>query len=300
MNILSSGKMEDVLYDYHLAQGMLEQLPADQREKMAQAYIDAVFEKYHITEGEFDSSLIWYNRHSSDLKKIYANIQERLTEENQEIALKTGNNELVALSNQSGDTTNIWNAAKLIVLRSKPGVNYETFSLTADSTYHRNDRFILVCSPVILRENENDNDSYVNIGFTIRYKDGTTTGSTMRCNNSRLAQINLNSKEDKDIESLNGFFYYKAKNDNRNLALITGLGLARIHDLTQPVIPIDTTTIDTTKLDTTPKQTVTPHLTPEEMKQNTEERIEIKSAPDVRTPNSFGPRRRPARPARRQ
>ena len=58
--------------------------------------------------------------------------------------------------------------------------------------------------------------------------------------------------------------------------------------------------LDTTKIDTTPKQTATPHLTPEEMKQNTEDRIEIKSAPDVRTPNSFGPRRRPIRPARKQ
>lgn len=300
-NILSFGKMEDVLYDYHLAQGMLEQVPADDREKMAQAYIDAVFEKYNITEAEFDSSLIWYNRHTEDLTEIYANIQERLTEENQEIALMTGNNELVALSSQAGDTTNIWNASQLIVLRSKPGVNFETFSLTADSTYRRKDRFVLVCNPVVIRENENDYDSYVNIGFTIRYKDGTTTGSTMRCNNSRLAQINLNSNEDKDIESLNGFFYYKAKQDYRNLALITGIGIARIHDKTQPIIaPIDTLTLDTTKIDTTPKQTATPHLTPEEMKQNTEDRIEIKSAPDVRTPNSFGPRRRPIRPARKQ
>ena len=52
--VMSSGKMEDVLYDYHLMQGMIDQLPSDERIEKGEDYINAVFEKHGITQAEFD------------------------------------------------------------------------------------------------------------------------------------------------------------------------------------------------------------------------------------------------------
>ena len=43
--ILSKGDMEDVLFDYHLVQGMIDQMDSEQR-LANQRYLDAVFKKH--------------------------------------------------------------------------------------------------------------------------------------------------------------------------------------------------------------------------------------------------------------
>lgn len=296
-NILSKGKMEDVLYDYHLAQSMLEQLNYEERQKLAQAYIDAVFEKNNVTEAEFDSSLIYYNRHADELLSIYNNIKERYEEKNQELSLVTGNSEMLTVFSNNSDTTNIWNGANLIVLRGKEGINYETFNIPTDSSFYKQDRFILACEPIIMRENESDRNSYVNVGLTIRYKDGKTLGSTTRLSDSRSMRITLTGNVGKEIESVSGFFYYKSTDNFRNLALISNIALVRMHTIASEEVKKDSI-----KSDSIIKDTITPlheeRLSPEQIRERnqTKDRIEIKAAPDVRTPNSIGPRRRTARP----
>lgn len=295
-HILSTGKMEDVLYDYHLAQSLIEELQADERDKMSQAYIDAVFEKHHITEAEFDSSMLYYNRDATSLDKIYRNLKTRFEEENQALALSTGNDVMTALL-QNGDTANIWNASSLIVLRAKEGLNSETFTITADSSFHQQDRFSLLCFPFILAENSGSNNNYIQIGLTITYKDGKTTATTMRAGTSRNIQLYASALPDKDIASVSGFFYYNGTTTERNIAVMSSIGLIRMHTVHEEVKPVvkDSITVDTLQ----PAPIEVPHerLTPEQMRQKnqTDTRIKIKAAPEVRTPNSIGPRRKNAR-----
>lgn len=298
-HILTRGKMEDVLYDYHLAQGLLEQLTIDEREKMAQAYIDAVFEKHNITEADFDSSMVYYNRHANDLKKIYQNIKDRYAEKNQELALLTGNSEMTNTYSQNGDTTNIWNSTKLTMLQGKDGVNYETFNIPADTSFYKQDRYVLVCTPILLRENADDRSNYVIIGLNVNYKDGKSSGKSVKNNDTRNIQLDINALEGKDIKSISGYFYYKAKDDFRNLALISDIALVRVHTLHDVSVAEDSIDTDSISQDTTVR-TPREHLTPEQirMQNQSDNHIDIKAAPEVRTPNSVGPRRR--RPARQR
>lgn len=304
-SILSSGKLEDVLYDYHLAQAMIEELNGDDRSKMSQAYIDAVFEKHHITEAEFDSSMIYYNRNSKILQEIYSNIQERYQEENQQLALTTGNDVMTALS-LNGDTANIWNASSLIVLRCKEGINHETFTITADSSFHRQDKFTLFCNPVMICETMNDPNTYIMVGLSVNYKNGKTTASTMRVSTPHKYQIMVNAKEGEDIASVSGFFYFTGNKSMRNIALVSGIGLIRMHTaIEEPKIEI-TDSLSDDSIKKSSERVIREHLTPEQMRQKnqSDNRIKIKEAPDVRTPNSVGPRRRTnrfggAKPAQR-
>ena len=295
-NVLSSGKMEDVLYDYHIAQAMIDKLGYEDREKMAQAYVDAVFEKHHITEAEFDSSLIYYNRHAEELNEIYKSLKERLDDDNNQISLATGN-EVMAVYSANGDTANIWNGAKLMVLRCKEGLNYETFTFNADSSFHRKDKFLLLCNTNIISENNSGPDNYVNLGLTVTYKDGTSTSSTMRSTTSRDMQMTVNAFEDKDISKVSGFFYYNGNKTLRNIAFISNIGLVRMRTVKEApkAEDNDSTGIDSLNMFAPTKHQQ--HLSPEEMrkKNQSDTHIKIKAAPDVRTPNSTFTRRRPAR-----
>ena len=73
--VVSKSKMEQVLYDYHLAQALIATLPEEERYK-AEMYIESVYEKNGITHEEFDSSMVYYNRHVDELKDIYNNLHD--------------------------------------------------------------------------------------------------------------------------------------------------------------------------------------------------------------------------------
>ena len=131
--VVSKSKMEQVLYDYHLAQALVSTLSEEERYK-AEMYIESVYEKNGITHEEFDSSMVYYNRHADELKDIYNNLHDRFAVINEKLQLQTGNNEMMTFS-ENGDTTNIWGGKKLIVLRNKEILNKEIFTIKADTKW---------------------------------------------------------------------------------------------------------------------------------------------------------------------
>lgn len=293
-NVLSRGKMEDVLYDYHIMQGIVNDLPAEEREAKGQDYMNAVFEKHGITEAQFDSSIVYYNRHTKDLHKIYSNLKERYTAVNEEIQLVNGNNDMMAIFSTGGDTTNLWNSAKLLTLRNKELLNKESFTIHADTSFRRRDQFILTLSPVFIKERREDYDINLHVGLSVLYASGKHIGTTRVINNDGTQQLTLQTSKDEDIKSITGFFYYKGKKESRSLCLIDNISLIRMHEKEPEKVEVaDTVKIDSIATDTLPKP-VERRLTPEErrLQNQSGEHIKIQSAPSVRTPNSIGPRRR--------
>ena len=76
-DVIPESKMESLLYDYHLAKSMGDNLPYSENYKKA-LYIDAVFKKYGTTQAVFDSSMVWYTRNTEVLSKIYEKAPEIL------------------------------------------------------------------------------------------------------------------------------------------------------------------------------------------------------------------------------
>ena len=271
-DVLSRGKMEDVLYDYHIMQGIIDELPSEEREAKAQDYINAVFEKHGITEAQFDSSIVYYNR----------------------IQLVNGNNDMMAVFATGGDTTNLWNSAKLLALRNKDLLNRESFTIQADTSFRRQDQFILTLNPLFIRENQGDYDIQLHVGLSILYASGKHAGMTRMLNTSGIQQLTLQTSPDEDIKTITGFFYYRGKKTTRNLCLIDNISLVRMHQK-EPEQPVQTDSVKTDSLATdTLNKPIERRLSPEELRQmnKSNEHINIQRAPSVRTPNSIGPRRR--------
>lgn len=293
-DVLSRGKMEDVLYDYHIMQGIIDELPSEEREAKAQDYINAVFEKHGITEAQFDSSIVYYNRHTKDLHKIYSNLKERYSTVNDEIQLVNGNNDMMAVFATGGDTTNLWNSAKLLALRNKDLLNRESFTIQADTSFRRQDQFILTLNPLFIRENQGDYDIQLHVGLSILYASGKHAGMTRMLNTSGIQQLTLQTSPDEDIKTITGFFYYRGKKTTRNLCLIDNISLVRMHQK-EPEQPVQTDSVKTDSLATdTLNKPIERRLSPEELRQmnKSNEHINIQRAPSIRTPNSIGPRRR--------
>ena len=294
--VLSRGEMEDVLYDYHIMQGLIEQLPADERLDKAQDYINAVYAKHGITEAQFDTSVTYYNRHPKDLYKIYKSLEQRYTAANEEMQLVNGNNDMMAVYATGGDTTNLWSSKRLLLLRSREVANRESFTIHADTSFHRHDHFILTFSPTFIKEMKDNNDNpYLHVSLSVMYKSGKYVGTVRTLNYNGPQQMTLKTEDDEDIKCITGSFFYKGIKSVRNFCLVDNISLVRMHEKApEPKAEEKTDSTDASSHADTLQKVPTHRYTPEEIRQlnKSDDKIFIQEAPSVRTPNSIGPRRK--------
>jgi hypothetical protein len=77
--ILSKRKMQDVLYDLHRTEGMLHVVGYDYgHEHETSAYYQNTLAKHHVTQAQFDSSLVWYTDHPLLFNRVYPKVLDRL------------------------------------------------------------------------------------------------------------------------------------------------------------------------------------------------------------------------------
>lgn len=136
--VLDEAEMEEVLYDYHIAKVMAEEVPYNEAHRRP-LYRQGVFAKHGITEAQFDSSMVWYTRHTELLAKMYERITKRLRQANDLV------NDLIALRDMptegipSGDSVKVWRLRRHQLLTSVPLNSCLNFELTADTTFHERD-----------------------------------------------------------------------------------------------------------------------------------------------------------------
>ena len=138
-HILSEREMQDILYDYHIAKGLANQKSSDSISYYTHFYQKKVFDKYGIDEAEFDSSMIWYSRHTKRLSNIYKKLAERMGSSSEVVP---GSNFLASgESSADGDTLNMWPLTNSVMIHSK-GMNYSVFREKTDTLIHPGDRLL--------------------------------------------------------------------------------------------------------------------------------------------------------------
>ena len=308
--VLSKKKMEDVLFDYHLAQAMTFGLTGEQHDRTDE-YIAAVMQKHHITYEQFDTSLIYYNRHPDDLSDIYDNLRTRYSRIDEQLQYSTGNHDMRTAYTPGGDTAEVWSGPQLYILRPNPYNNLQTFSLKADTSFWPNDRLHLKANIDFVREDMNDENLYLITAITLHFTDGTTTSNVRTQSYPALTELQVNNSEMKPIERVSGYFFITSTSTTRQLAVIRNLSLMRYHTIsreraTSQLPPLDAGSRATDSLNTdslsadsaTPTKPRRPHipaLNPDQKRNqniDTLHDVKIIEQPAVRTPNSIGPRRR--------
>ncbi|MCD8303176.1 MAG: DUF4296 domain-containing protein [Prevotellaceae bacterium] len=138
--IISQGKMERILYDYHIAQGMSETSTTDLK---ADRYVlvQQVLRKYGVTEEQFDSSMVWYSAHSTHLVEMYQHIDDRLQRESSALGIDASD-DIYAHLTDMGDTAVVWRTTN-VCMRNTPSLNIVSYTVHADSTFQMGDTYAL-------------------------------------------------------------------------------------------------------------------------------------------------------------
>ena len=200
--VLSKGKMTDILYDYHLALAMAHM--DDNGDKgQSLAYREAVLRKHDVTSAEFDSSMVYYMRHTELLEDVYKDLTDRY---NNEITAMGGSakegGEFANLS-ATGDTANVWNLATSMVFMPVQPFNSTSFDIKVDSTFHKGDRLMLDFDAQFIYQDGMRNGIAM---LAVQFGNDSIAQRTIMIQSTQHYSVELSDADSLGIKSVKGYF----------------------------------------------------------------------------------------------
>lgn len=234
-------EMEDLLYDYYVAQGMPTGTSSREDIDYGHQYnTDLVLKKYGRTRAELDSSMKYYYINMEELRRIYGNVQKRLS--NQALVLGASLVEVERFTTQSlsGDTADVWEGSRQMVVFPHPPYNVVQFTQKADSSYHEGDSFLMTCNSTFLAQSGSKNATLV---LTICYEGDSIVTHHINISPSgvttlRVPACHLKAKE------LKGFVYMPkrppfAAEGDMCVLMVDHIQLVRFHhEISKPQVKL--------------------------------------------------------------
>lgn len=200
-DVLSKSKMTDILFDYHLALVMARDNGGGDNTK-ALAYREAVLKKHDVTSAEFDSSMVYYMRHTELLEAVYKDLADRM---DKEVVSLGGNGNTGEFDNLSatGDTANVWKLASSMVFSTQKPFNEVSFKIDADTTYHKGDRLMLdFDAQFIYQDGMRDGVALL----AVEFKNDSVAQQILHISGSQHYSLQIADNDTLGIKSVKGYF----------------------------------------------------------------------------------------------
>ena len=231
---LSEKEMEDLLYDYHIADAMVWE--EGRGDTLALRRIRAaVFKKHGCTEARFDSSMVYYMRHTTLLQGIYESLAKRIG--NEALSLGTSASEVnrYSVGASTGDTVNIWTGDKAVVLSQLPPFNSYSFTIEADSTFRKGDRIGLALDVQFIYQEGMRNGYAV---LAVKFGNDSVATRVIRMNSNGRYTETAADKNHKGIKDVSGYFmiaptmkgHGQETSTTMKMMVVSNVNLARIHE----------------------------------------------------------------------
>ena len=244
-DIIQPDEMEKMLYDYQIVTAMNDQIPYSEQYKKELLRQD-LFRKHHITEAEFDFSLVWYTKHAIILGEIYGRISEKLEKEHEEVQARLTNRTNEIITSQPGDTVNIWRGEPLYLLTDNNIHNRIDFTIPRDSNFHVKDEFAWNFDVIFLPEHTKK----VTVGLSAIYQNDSVVGKTMDLYKTGSYQIYLSCDSAYAVKELNGFVHMHAGKEKKNGFILNHVNLMRYHTV------VDSSLLKTDRPELLPKDSI--------------------------------------------
>ena len=231
-DVLSESELEAVLYDFHIAQGMVETLPSSggYQDMEARRYElhQAVFRKHDITQAQFDSTMVFYCSDLERLNRVYQHLALRMEREAEALGAAIASPDAYANLAAEGDTANVWGGKLIFALRNRLQENLQTWQQPCDSTWLPGDDILWRFSPSLYAKD----DSYQFFtSIVVTYTNDSVRARTQTGTSRSFSEIRINDKEGWTPRSISGYFYIPVDNDPQRskLIIISHLSLIRFH-----------------------------------------------------------------------
>ena len=215
--VLPESTMEDLLYDYHIAKAMGDNLPYNENYKKV-LYTDAVFNKYGTTKVVFDSSMVWYTRNTEVLAKVYEKVSKRLKAQQNVINHLIAIRDKKPMTSAPGDSVDVWAWQRMKRLTGMTTDDKLTFVLPSDSNFKERDTLVWKVRYQFLG-NVPDTALTALMAMQIIFENDSIISATQRVGNSGTQSICLQSDTLGTIREVKGFIYYPREKTPHTLVL---------------------------------------------------------------------------------
>lgn len=229
---IQPGDMENILYDYYIADGMANCEDGDAQE---QAYNNglyklAVLKKHGVTQAEFDSSLVYYARHADRLHSIYENIEKRLGNAAIGMGASAGDLQQFGSSVANSDTADVWNEERSCVLQPQMPYNVLSYAIKADTAFHKGDRMVLSFDTHFIYQ-DGTKDGVAQL--VVRLSNDSIVSRTVHMSSNSHYTLNVVDDKNIGIKDVYGFIFL-TKNQNTSsstmkLMFVDNIRLVRLH-----------------------------------------------------------------------
>lgn len=222
---LSKSEMADVLYDLHIAEAMASMDAKDTAAMVT--YREAVLKKHDVSLADFDSSMVYYMRHTKLMHEVYQELSDRLADEAQSLGADVNeNNRFGAVA--MGDTANVWNGPSALVFSTDAAFNHYSFDIPVDTAFHKGDKLILDFeSQFIYQDGMRDGIAYLAITF----KNDSVATTNMHITSSQHYNLTLEDRDSLGIKSVKGYFLLNSGDFSSGGSSQTTLKLMFIHHI---------------------------------------------------------------------
>lgn len=224
--VIMDEEMEKILFDYHIAKVMGEELPYNEGYKRI-LYVESVFHKHGVTKAQFDSSMVWYTRNPNVLSKIYDKVNARLRTERDAVKHLVAIRDNKPGESLSGDSIDVWAWQRFYQLTGLSLSNKITFTLPADINFEDRDT---------LRWNVDfrfykglpDSIHMPIMAMQMVYKNDSIISDLRKIYNTGKETIMLAADTLGEMKEIRGFIYYPHMNAEQVLVL-ENISLMRYH-----------------------------------------------------------------------
>ena len=227
---IQPSELEDLLYDYHVAEAMAKNDGAGEIDFKRNLYFQEVLKKHHVTEADFDSSLVYYYSHVDKLKEIYSHVSERIADEAKRLGTEVGDINRYSQYSASGDTANIWTATSHVLLIPRPTKNRFEFTIKADSIFRVGDSFMFqFMTEHIWQTGSKD----AVVCLCAAYEGDSIMQVVSHSSVSGIVQLRLPANRTQKLRELRGFIYLTSdgeETDSRKLMFVSQIQLIRFHN----------------------------------------------------------------------
>lgn len=226
---LSVGEMEDILYDYHLAEAIAREQSKDSAALIS--YKANILKKHGVTEAELNASLLYYTRHTELLKRVYRSLADRFSDE--AIAQGASADEVSRFGQvaSSVDTADVWTGRRALLLFPNESLNSYSFRIKADTAYHKGDAVMLDFHTRFLYQDGMRSATAV---LAVKHGNDSVTKKTVHISTTSHFHLQIDDTERIGIKEVSGLFILNTDKANSNattlkMAAVSDIRLIRMH-----------------------------------------------------------------------
>ena len=217
--VLPTDKLEAVLYDYHLAQVMINDLPSNQRFKK-DLYFEYVYDKHGVTKAEVDSSLVYYARYPKGLSEIYVRLSDRIEADIKRLADEEQPLKVREPFAVVGDSANLWYDVNFVAMNASPlDGNIYMFSVPTDTNFKALDRVVWEGRALFLDESVDSLHKYFHLNLRVTYmNDSIVSADTLLYSSG---EFSIEVSDSAILRSIDGTAYLKSREADERLLILS-------------------------------------------------------------------------------